>query len=112
MKKAKAEHLTKITKEIVISLCKESNNSQDDGTGYVSSVKSVLEGMKSYLEAQGKSLEFKKFFENLYSFSKNIWIESIIKNRLKEPDGSLAEKETLYYDYCFEHIYKKGNFPL
>jgi hypothetical protein len=112
MNKGKTEHLTKITKDIVISLCRESHNPTDDGTGYVNSVKSVLEGMKSYFEKQGEGLEYQKIYEKIYSFSKRIWIKDITEKRLKESDKSVIEKEALYYDYCFEHIYKKGDFPL
>ncbi|MCB9480556.1 MAG: hypothetical protein H6680_01850 [Desulfobacteraceae bacterium] len=112
MDKGKKEHLTKMTKDIVISLCRESQNFTDDGTGYVNSVKAVLEGMKSYLEKQGEGLEYQNIYEKIYTFSKKIWIKEITENRLKESDRSLIEKEALYYDYCFEHIYKKGDFPL
>lgn len=112
MDKGKKEHLTKMTKDIVISLCRESHNFKDDGTGYVNSVKSVLEGMKSYVQKHGEEKEYQDIYEKIYSFSKKIWIKDITENRLRETDKSLIEKENLYYDYCFEHIYKKGDFPL
>jgi hypothetical protein len=112
MDKGKTQHLTKITKDIVISLCRESHNLTDDGTGYVISVKSVLEGMKSFLQKQGKGREYEDIYEKIYSFSKKIWVKDITENRLKETNKSLIEQEKLYYDFCFDHIYNKGDFPL
>eukprot|EP00767_Chilomastix_cuspidata_P000318 gnl/Chilomastix_cuspidata/10768.p1 GENE.gnl/Chilomastix_cuspidata/10768~~gnl/Chilomastix_cuspidata/10768.p1 ORF type:complete len:114 (+),score=8.47 gnl/Chilomastix_cuspidata/10768:169-510(+) len=112
VRQSESDHITKITKDLISSLFDESKKNSDDGTGYIKSVKAVIQGMRTYLDKNGRSAEFENVFKKIHDYSKEIWIESLTGESLEDKNLYSAESEILYYDYCFEHIFKKGEFPL
>ena len=110
--KTESEHITKITKNLISSLYEASQNNFDDGTGYIKSVKTIIQGLESYLAKKDKVEDFEEAFLKIKNFSKKLWIKNITEDSIEKASRSQKKSDILYYDFCFEYIFEKGEFPL
>jgi len=107
-----AEYITKTAEEIISSFLKESIKKSDDGTGYINSVKIVIEGFKFFLENHIGIKYSEKRLKNIHKYSKELWVKKIVEQDIEEKTKSQLKSDNSYYNYCFEHIFKNGVYPL
>ncbi|MGM0417442.1 MAG: hypothetical protein ACQEQS_01845 [Thermodesulfobacteriota bacterium] len=109
-----SEHIAKIAKDVVNSIWQDTYENCDDGTGYVKSVKSIIDGLNSYIGKDNSGSDLKKVPDQIYKYSKDIWVNDLTKNCINKnnKDKRFKKKEALYYEFCFKYIFDKGEFPL
>ncbi|PIE74787.1 MAG: hypothetical protein CSA18_03120 [Deltaproteobacteria bacterium] len=106
------DYIDKIARDMVDSLHEEAEKNHDDGTAYIKSVKTMIDGLEIYLKEKEDISDLKNMSKKIHDYSKEIWIENLTKTSPDKGDSSASESEIQYYDYCFEHIFKNGDFPL
>jgi len=111
-RKDEGEHITCIAKDMICSLFEESQKSFDDGTGYIKSVKAIIQGLEAHADENENLKDFDRVFKKIRNFSKQLWIKNITGDSREDSRGTNAESDNLYYDYCFEYIFEKGEYPL
>jgi|GEM_PF-3667911 hypothetical protein len=107
-----SQHIAKIAKDVVDSIWQDTYENCDDGTGYVKSVKSIIDGLNSYIVKEKTGADLKKVPDQIYKYSKEIWINYLTRDCINTKDKRFKKKEALYYDFCFKYIFDKGEFPL
>lgn len=86
-----------------------------EDTEYVRNVKAVIEGVDDFMQNNKEILSNPEMLKRvLYSYSKELWLKNIEKDRIKK-DISITENINFKYDeyneYYYNYIYHHGDFP-
>ena len=85
-----------------------------DDTEYIRNVRAVLEGAEMFLQDSGGLVgEPEKVKQELYAFSKSLWLENLERIRKRDAvseEGS-GSRHDEYYRYYYDYIYNHGTYP-
>jgi hypothetical protein len=87
--------------------------SNSDDTEYIRNIRAIMDSTGFFLqqnrEITGDPETLKKV---LYEYARNLWITNLISGQ-KTVDGAEQVQEQIeYHEYCFNHIYNHGTYPL
>jgi len=87
-----------------------------DDTEYIGNVRSVLEGLDSFIHGNREAVDDPLVLKNvLYEFARDQWLQGLDDpDRFQEAPckNADADPEEGYPIYYYDHIYNKGNYPL
>lgn len=86
-----------------------------EDTEYVRNVKAVIESVDYFMQKNQEILRDPEILKQvLYSYSKDLWLKDIEKDKIKKCI-SITENINLKYDeyneYYYDYIYYHGDFP-
>ncbi len=87
-----------------------------DDSEYIQLVKSIIEGTKSFVQANREVSNDPETVQNvLYSYAKSIWrdhrhTDLMITGGANATDGGVLTEDD-YYNYYYDYIYANGMYP-
>ncbi|MCP4747815.1 MAG: hypothetical protein GY874_17010 [Desulfobacteraceae bacterium] len=103
-----------IAKNIFQNLHNVSVANRLDDSEYVRNVKAIIEAVKEYSMKNPEIIDNPELLENeLYSYSRNLWLKNHLPNNLREDmSGEAKDESDEYQTYYYDYLYNLGLYPL
>ena len=102
-------------KFIIAGLHQLSVEDRLDDTEYIRITKAVIDATDMFMQDNKEILNKPQILKNvLYSFSKELWLNQLEKNRHQERisnNKEYSDEDDGYYDYYYDYIYNHGVYP-
>lgn len=99
-------------KSVITSLFQLFIDGFHDDTVYILGVKSVINGATQFVQANPEVVsDARVLTEQLYCFSKNIWLNKLLATPTEHPEDKPPVTEDGYFDYYFDYIFSQDLYP-